>query len=415
MIHNKSRTYAELMDQRDSLNGYRNLFNYPKNNTGDSLIYFCGNSLGLQPKAAFSQIKKEFSIWSNKGVLGQDSRWIPYHERMTKTSAKLVGAKETEVVVMNALTVNIHLLLISFYQPSKKRHKVIMEKDAFPSDQYAIKSQVELHGYDPKNSIIEISPRDKEKIIREKDIISSIIENRDELALIYIGGVNYYTGQVFNMEKISKVAKENNIIIGFNLAHAAGNIPLSLHDWEVDFSSWCTYKYLCGGPGSPAGIFIHENHHDWKGPRLTGWWGHNKKSRFEMPSSFDPIPTSEAWQISNAPIMGMAPLIVAMDMFDKVGMDKIREKSIQLTSYLQYLIECFLPSVKIITPDSRGCQLSIIVPNGRKIFNFLNQNDVVCDWRNPDVIRVAPHPLFNTYVEVYEFIQIMKKAIEQET
>ena len=412
-MYDSSKSFARSLDQDDILSEYRHHFHYPKNHRGKEMIYFCGNSLGLQPKTALDQINKEFSLWSEKGVLGQESRWIAYHERLTESSARLVGAKDTEVVIMNALTVNIHFLLVSFYQPNEKKFKILMEKDAFPSDQYAIQSQIDLHGHDPKEALIEISPRHGEKILRHDDIIDAIHDHGDELALIYFGGLNYYTGQSLDMEKITQAGRSKNVTVGFNLAHSAGNVPLDLHDWGVDFAAWCTYKYLCGGPGAPSGVFIHERHHDWDGPRLLGWWGHNKESRFEMSSSFDPIQTSEAWQISNAPVMGMAPLISSMEIYDKVGMGPIRHKGIQLTSYLEFLLQEPLPAVNVITPQERGCQLSIVVPGGKEIFDFLNDNDVVCDWRNPDVIRIAPHPLFNTFMEIFKFVEILKESLEQ--
>jgi len=412
-MYDSSRSFARSLDKDDMLSEYRHHFHYPKNHRGKEMIYFCGNSLGLQPKTALDQINKEFSLWSDKGVLGQESRWIAYHERLTESSARLVGAKDPEVVIMNALTVNIHFLLVSFYQPNEKKFKILMEKDAFPSDQYAIQSQIDLHGHDPKEALIEISPRHGEKVLRHDDIIDAIHDHGDELALIYFGGLNYYTGQSLDMEKITQAGRSKNVTVGFNLAHSAGNVPLDLHDWGVDFAAWCTYKYLCGGPGAPSGVFIHERHHDWDGPRLLGWWGHNKESRFEMSSSFDPIQTSEAWQISNAPVMGMAPLISSMEIYDKVGMGPIRHKGIQLTSYLEFLLQEHLPAVNVITPQERGCQLSIVVPGGKEIFDFLNDNDVVCDWRNPDVIRIAPHPLFNTFMEIFKFVEILKESLEQ--
>ena len=412
-MYDSSRSFARSLDKDDMLSEYRHHFHYPKNHRGKEMIYFCGNSLGLQPKTALDQINKEFSLWSDKGVLGQESRWIAYHERLTESSARLVGAKDPEVVIMNALTVNIHFLLVSFYQPNEKKFKILMEKDAFPSDQYAIQSQIDLHGHDPKEALIEISPRHGEKVLRHDDIIDAIHDHGDELALIYFGGLNYYTGQSLDMEKITQAGRSKNVTVGFNLAHSAGNVPLDLHDWGVDFAAWCTYKYLCGGPGAPSGVFIHERHHDWDGPRLLGWWGHNKESRFEMSSSFDPIQTSEAWQISNAPVMGMAPLISSMEIYDKVGMGPIRHKGIQLTSYLEFFLQEHLPAVNVITPQERGCQLSIVVPGGKEIFDFLNDNDVVCDWRNPDVIRIAPHPLFNTFMEIFKFVEILKESLEQ--
>lgn len=413
MTYDNSRLFAHRLDEQDSLADYRDSFHYPKNKNNKELIYFGGNSLGLQPKTVSDFLNRELLVWSGKGVLGQEERWIEYHERLAKSTAKLVGAFTSEVVVMNALTVNIHLLLISFYQPNKSKYKIMIEKDAFPSDHYAVHSQIRLHGYEPDLALIELSPREDEKILRHEDIISEIEHHGDELALIYLGGVNYYTGQSFDLEKITKVGKEKGCMVGFNLAHSVGNVLMNLHDWGVDFSAWCTYKYLCAGPGSPSGVFIHDRHHEWDGPRLLGWWGHNKDTRFEMPSTFEPINTSEGWQISNAPIMGMAPLLASMEIFNKAGMNSIRKKGKNLSSYMEYLINQFVPSVDIITPEARGCQLSLSVPKGKEVYDYLLKNDVVCDWRNPDVIRVAPHPLFNRYIEIYDFVKILKKAIVQ--
>ncbi len=413
MTYDNSRLFAHRLDEQDSLADYRDSFHYPKNKNNKELIYFGGNSLGLQPKTVSDFLNRELLVWSGKGVLGQEERWIGYHERLAKSTAKLVGAFTSEVVVMNALTVNIHLLLISFYQPNKSKYKIMIEKDAFPSDHYAVHSQIRLHGYEPDLALIELSPREDEKILRHEDIISEIENHGDELALIYLGGVNYYTGQSFDLEKITKAGKKKGCMVGFNLAHSVGNVLMNLHDWRVDFSAWCTYKYLCAGPGSPSGVFIHDRHHEWNGPRLLGWWGHNKDTRFEMPSTFEPINTSEGWQISNAPIMGMAPLLASMEIFNKAGMNSIRKKGKNLSSYMEYLINQFVPSVDIITPEARGCQLSLSVPKGKEVYDYLLKNDVVCDWRNPDVIRVAPHPLFNRYIEIYDFVKILKKAIVQ--
>ena len=411
MIYQRSRSFANSLDKKDGLSKYRDQFNYPKDNTGKDLIYFCGNSLGLQPKTASGYLSKELSVWAEKGVQGQEDRWVAFHERLAGSTAKLVGASNEEVVVMNALTVNIHLLLVSFYQPNDRKYKVMIEKDAFPSDHYAIQSQIQFHGYDPKLSLIELAPRKDEKVLRHEDIISAIEEYGEELALIYLGGVNYYTGQAFDLEKITKAGRDKKAVVGFNLAHSVGNLPLRLHDWDIDFSAWCTYKYLCAGPGSPSGVFIHERHHNWDGPRFLGWWGHNKNSRFDMPSTFDPILTSEGWQISNAPVMGMAPLLASMNIYDEVGMRAIRNKGKELASYMEYLLEECIRAVNIITPEERGCQLSIVVPHGKDVFDHLTDQGVICDWRNPDVIRVAPHPLFNTFTEVFDFVNILKKAI----
>ena len=412
MKYEKSKAFAHTLDSNDRLAKYRDEFLYPKNNRKNEIIYLAGNSLGLQPKKVIKHIKKELSVWSERGVMGQEERWIKFHERFAEQTADLVGALPTEVVIMNALTVNIHLLLISFYQPSKTKNKIIIEKDAFPSDHYAVQSQIKLHGFDTKNTLIELPPRAGEKILRHEDIITSINEHKDELALIYLGGVNYYTGQLFDLEQITKAGKEVGAMVGFNLAHSIGNVLLDLHKWDVDFSAWCTYKYLCAGPGSPSGVFIHKRHHKWKGPRLQGWWGHNKESRFEMPSVFNAIDTSEGWQISNAPILGMAPLIAAMDIYNKAGMSSIWGKGENMSFYMEYLIFHFIPSIKIITPDKRGCQLSLLVPNGKKVFKFILDSGVVCDWREPDIIRIAPHPLYNTYAEIFKFVKVLKKAVE---
>ncbi len=413
MIYSVSKEFALSLDKKDNLGGYRKHFHYPKNIRGEELIYFSGNSLGLQPKKVPDYIKKELDIWSMEGVKGQESRWISFHEKLTRPTAKLIGANDSEVVVMNALTVNIHLLLVSFYQPRGNRVKIMIEKDAFPSDQYAVQSQVKFHGYNPQDTIIELTPRKNEKILHHKDILKAINDHGDEIALIYLGGVNYYTGQAFDLEMIAKAGRSKGCYVGFNLAHSVGNTYLALHDWGIDFSAWCTYKYLCSGPGSPSGIYIHKRHHNWSGPRFLGWWGHNKNSRFDMPSIFDPICTAEGWQISNAPIMGMAPLLASLEIYDKIGMVAVSNKGKKLSTYMEYLIKELVPDVKIITPERRGCQLSIIANAGKKIFHYLEDHNVVCDWRNPDVIRVAPHPLFNTFYEVFQFVNILRKAFEQ--
>ena len=410
MTYQRSRSFANSLDEQDSLRKYRDQFNYPKGNTGKDLIYFCGNSLGLQPKTASPYLLKELSVWAEKGVQGQEDRWVTFHERLAGSTAKLVGASNEEVVIMNALTVNIHLLMVSFYQPNDKKYKIMIEKDAFPSDHYAVQSQIRFHGYDPQLALVELAPRKDEKVLRHEDIISAIEEHGDELALIYFGGVNYYTGQAFDLKSITKAGKSKKAMVGFNLAHSVGNLPLRLHDWDIDFSAWCTYKYLCAGPGSPSGVFIHERYHNWDGPRFLGWWGHNKDSRFDMPSTFDPILTSEGWQISNAPVMGMAPLLASMDIYDEAGISAIRKKGKELASYMEYLIKELIPVVNIITPESRGCQLSIVVPDGKDVFDYLSDQGVICDWRNPDVIRVAPHPLYNTFTEVFDFVNILKRA-----
>ena len=402
---------AKKLDKSDPLGSFRKEFYYPKTNGSDEGIYLCGNSLGLQPKSASNHIKKELKIWQEKGALGQHSRWEHFHERLMESTARLVGAKNDEVVVMNALTVNLHLLMISFYQPNKNKNKIIIESGAFPSDQYAIDSQVKLHGLDPKNVVIELNPRNGENSLRTEDIIQTIDSCREELSMVLMGGVNYYTGQAFDLKTITESAHSVGAIAGFDLAHAAGNILLDLHNWNVDFAAWCSYKYLCAGPGAPSGIFIHEKHHEWNGPRLEGWWGNDKSTRFEMNRNFKPINTAEAWQISNAPIFGMAPLIASMDLFEKAGMDNIYKKGQNISDYLSYLINEILPEINIITPNDRGCQLSLIVPNGRNIYKDLSNRGVVCDWREPDVIRFAPHPLFNSYLDIFHVVAILKEFI----
>ena len=404
------------MDQDDPLGSYQDKFHYPKNDNKENVIYFSGNSLGIQPKSVRKYVEKELNVWEREGLLGQHSRWENFHERLIENTARLVGAQPSEVVVMNALTVNIHLLLVSFYQPNENRKKIIIEQGTFPSDQYAIKSQIKFHGFDPQDTLIELSPRKGEDTLRTKDILAAVRDINEELATVILGGVNYYTGQAFDMQSITKAGHKAGAFVGFDLAHGAGNLEMNLHDWNVDFAAWCSYKYLCAGPGSPAGIFIHKIHHHWTGPRLTGWWGHNKNTRFEMGPDFDPIQTAEGWQISNAPVMGMAPLLAAMEIFDEAGMASIRLKSEKLTGFLEYLITENLPAVAIITPakpEERGCQLSLVAPGGKNTFENISKKGVVCDWRKPDVIRVAPHPLFNRYTEVYDFVELLEQSLSE--
>ena len=416
MTFENSRSFAKTLDQDDPLGSYREKFHYPKNETKENIIYFSGNSLGIQPKSVRKYVEKELYVWEREGLLGQHSRWHNFHERLIENTARLVGARSSEVVVMNALTVNIHLLMVSFYQPNKTRNKIIIEQGTFPSDQYAIESQIKFHGFDPQDTLIELRPRESETTLRTKDILAVVRKVNEELATVILGSVNYYTGQAFDMQSITKAGHEAGAYVGFDMAHGAGNLEINLHDWNVDFAAWCSYKYLCAGPGAPAGIFIHKTHHDWAGPRLTGWWGHNKNTRFEMGPEFDPIQTAEGWQISNAPVMGMAPLLAAMEIFDEAGMTAIRLKSEKLTGFLEHLIAVNLPAVSIITPTNpieRGCQLSLVVPGGENTFEKISKKGVVCDWRKPDVIRVAPHPLFNRYTEVYDFVNLLEQSLSE--
>ena len=411
MNYEASLSFAKQMDHNDPLKDYRRMFHFHRMG-GKEVIYFCGNSLGLMSKTTTEMVNKELEVWAKKGVIGQHTYWESYHEHLSKSTARLVGAKPSEVVVMNALTVNLHLLLISFYQPTGNRNKIVIEKGAFPSDQYAVESQIKLHGLNPKDVLLELSPREGEKTLHTEDILGTLKEHGDSIATILIGGVNYYTGQAFDMEAITKAGQKIGAYVGFDLAHAAGNIMLDLHDWGVDFAAWCSYKYLCAGPGSPGGVFIHERHGNWDGPRLSGWWGHDKQTRFQMGPDFEPIKGAEGWQISNAPILAMACLRASMAIFDKVGMSLIRSKSEKLTGYMEFLMNTISNKVEIVTPadaTQRGSQLSLVMnKNGKDVFNQLGLHDVICDWREPDVIRVAPVPLYNSFLEVYRFYEILK-------
>ena len=411
MNYEASLSFAKQMDQIDPLKDCRRMFHFHRMG-GKEVIYFCGNSLGLMSKTTTEMVNKELEVWAKKGVIGQHTYWESYHEHLSKSTARLVGAKPSEVVVMNALTVNLHLLLISFYQPTGNRNKIVIEKGAFPSDQYAVESQIKLHGLNPKDVLLELSPREGEKTLHTEDILETLKEHGDSIATILIGGVNYYTGQAFDMEAITKAGQKIGAYVGFDLAHAAGNIMLDLHDWGVDFAAWCSYKYLCAGPGSPGGVFIHERHGNWDGPRLSGWWGHDKQTRFQMDPDFVPIKGAEGWQISNAPILAMACLRASMAIFDKVGMSLIRSKSEKLTGYMEFLMNTISNKVEIVTPadaTQRGSQLSLVMnKNGKDVFNQLGLQGVICDWREPDVIRVAPVPLYNSFIEVYRFYEILK-------
>jgi kynureninase len=412
-----SSSYAAQQDTLDELQSFRDQFHFP-HLAGKQAVYFCGNSLGLQPKKVRENLDKELQDWASLGVEGHvhaRNPWLSYHEQFAAPLARLTGAKETEVVAMNALTVNLHLLMLSFYRPDASRYRIICEEKAFPSDTYALQSQAQLHGYDPQYIIREIKPRPDRYDIDEQDIIDAIAEEGDRLALVMIGGVNYYTGQVFNMERITRVAHSVGAIAGFDLAHAIGNIPLDLHAWDVDFAAWCTYKYLNSGPGGVSGVYIHEKHAS--NPetfRLAGWWGHEKQSRFKMEPVFIPIPTAESWQMSNAPVLSMAAHKASLDLFDEAGMDRLRKKSIHLTAYLDFLLKEILarPGFEglftIITPASRGAQISMLFHRqGREMFEHLSQNGVIADWREPNVIRIAPAPLYNSFTDVYRFAEIM--------
>jgi kynureninase len=408
--------FALKMDQEDPLASFRDRFHIPLQANGKPFHYFTGNSLGCMPKTAREHLEMELKDWEELAVEGHfrgKYPWVSYHESMAQPMAKIVGAKAEEVVMMNTLTVNLHLLMVSFYRPTKERFKIIIEADAFPSDIYAVESQIAFHGFDPKEGLIKLSPREGEYCICHEDIEQVIEEKGDEVALILLGGLNYYTGQVFDLEAITQLGHEKGCTVGFDLAHAAGNIPLKLHEWGVDFACWCTYKYINSGPGAVAGAFVHEKHYSKKNlPRFAGWWGHNKEERFKMEPDFQPIPTAEGWQLSNSPILAMAPIKASLEIFEEVGMDRLREKSVKLTTYLEYLLNDAKLPITIITPSEpgqRGCQLSLLTQrDGRKMFEALEANGVICDWREPDVIRCAPVPLYNSFEDVYRFVEILR-------
>lgn len=422
MNYENTKDFALHCDIEDSLAEYRFKFHMPKHN-GEDVLYFTGNSLGLQPKSTRDAINHELDDWARLGVEGHfhaAKPWMPYHEFLTEKTARLVGAKPFEVVCMNQLTVNIHLLMVSFYRPRGMRFKIICEQKAFPSDQYALESQVKFHGYDPEEAIIEVGPRAGEHTIRHEDILDAIQKHKDELALVFIGGVNYYTGQVFDMAGITKAAHDVGAYAGFDLAHATGNILLHLHDWNVDFACWCSYKYLNSGPGSVAGAFVHERHGNTNIVRFAGWWGHDKVSRFKMEKGFDPIPGAEGWQLSNAPVFSMAAHNAALEIFDEVGMEKLREKAVKLSGYLEFIIDEISKQenncLEIITPrnwNERGCQVSVVAHGyGRKLFDDLMKAGVIPDWREPNVIRLAPVPLYNSFMDVWLFGQRLSAAMK---
>jgi kynureninase len=409
--------FAEEMDRNDPLKGFRSRFHIPIQEDGTPYLYFTGNSLGCQPVSTREFVETELEDWERMGVEGHfhaRNPWMPYHEFLTESTARLVGAKPEEVVVMNSLTANLHFLMVSFYRPQGKRFKILIEADAFPSDIYAVKSQLHFHGHNPEEGLIMLRPRAAEHSLRTEDI-ESVIENEgDSIALILLGGVNYYTGQAFAFERIVKAGHAKGITVGFDLAHAAGNLNLKLHDWDVDFAAWCSYKYLNAGPGAVGGCFVHERYaRRFDLPRFAGWWGHDKNTRFQMGPEFQAIPGAEGWQLSNAPILSMAALRASMEIFEEAGMSSLREKSLLLTGYLEFLIrEAGELPIEIITPSDpaqRGCQLSLLAEqNGKALFHQLTKGGVIADWREPNVIRIAPVPLYNTFSEVWRFVELLK-------
>jgi kynureninase len=420
MNFQKGLDFAIQQDNTDPLKLYRDRFHMPVKSDGNEHIYLCGNSLGLMPKSTQYYINQELQDWAKYGVDGHleaKNPWVSYHELLTDKMAKIVGAKPIEVVVMNSLTVNIHLLMVSFYRPTAKKFKILMEYSPFPSDRYAFESQVRFHGYEPTEAIIEMMPRTGEKIIHTEDIIKKIEDHGDEIALVLFGGVNYYTGQAYNIKEITEAGHRNDCVVGFDLAHAAGNLKLNLHEDGPDFAAWCSYKYINSGPGSLAGAFVHERHaNNTSLPRFHGWWGHDKKERFLMKDEFKPLAGAEGWQMSNPPILSMAAINASLDVFDEVGMDVLRDKSIKLTGYLEYLVnEIDTDSIKIITPadpKQRGCQLSLqVIGADKNLYNAITEDGVIADWREPDVIRIAPAPLYNSFQDVYHFVRILENRL----
>lgn len=424
MQFDNSLAFAQQKDAESPLNHCRNLFYLPKQVNGQPLIYFCGNSLGLQPKSVPNFIDEELQAWANLGVEGHFDAprpWFKYHHFLTKATANLVGALPEEVVVMNALTVNLHLLLVSFYRPTPQRYKIIIEGGAFPSDRYAVASHAQLHGLDPQAALVELMPRQGEHTLRTEDIVQAIEDAGNTLALVLLSGVQYYTGQFFDLKTIAAAAHSVGANAGFDLAHAAGNIPLQLHDWNIDFAAWCGYKYLNSGPGGSSGVFVHQKHG--QNPnllRLAGWWGNREENRFEMPHDFVPQSGAAGWQVSNAQVLNMAVHLASLEIFDSVGMAALRQKSEQLTGFAEFLIAGINTRrqkniFNIITPhnpNERGCQLSILAEqvDGKAVFEFLKSNGVVLDWRHPNVMRIAPVPLYNTFEEVFRFSTLLEAA-----
>ncbi|MGB1268328.1 MAG: kynureninase [Flavobacteriaceae bacterium] len=412
--------FAKNLDKNDKIAHLRDEFHIPKDKDGNDWIYMCGNSLGLQPKSTKEYINQELKDWANFGVEGHfeaKNPWMPYHEFLTEAMAKIVGAKPIEVVTMNTLTTNLHLLMVSFYQPTKTKYKIVIESDAFPSDRYAVESQLRFHGFDPKEGVIEWTPRQGEELLRMEDLEEILNTQGDDIALLLIGGVNYYTGQYLDLKKIAELGHAKNCMVGIDLAHGAGNISPELHESGVDFAAWCTYKYLNSGPGSLGGLFVHEKHaHNKALNKFSGWWSHNKSTRFNMRQELDIIPGAEGYQLSNPPILSMAAIKASLDMFTKVGMTALREKSEQLTGYFEFLInQIETDRIKIITPTNpkeRGCQLSVQVKNADKsLHKALTDNHIITDWREPDVIRCAPVPMYNSFEDVFKMVEKLKTLL----
>jgi len=421
MEFENSLNFAQELDAKDPLRKYREQFHFPKVNDKD-VIYFTGNSLGLQPKRTQQFVDDIMADWKDLAVDGHfhaEKSWWDYHERLAAPLAKVVGAKPQEVSVMNTLTVNLHMLMVSFYRPTKTRYKIICEEKAFPSDQYMLNSQVKFHGLDPNEAIVEVKKREGENFWRTEDIIATINEVGDELALLLIGGVNYYNGQVFNMKEITKAAKDQGAYVGWDLAHGAGNVALELHDWGVDFAAWCSYKYMNSGPGNASGIFVHEQYLNTTDiPRFEGWWGTKKETRFLMKPEFEPMPNADAWQVSNPPVLSLAPYLASLEMFEEVGMKALIDKRNTIVAYLEFVLgeidNEVQGSFEILTPKDRGCQLSVFLHGqGKALFHYLMDQGVITDWREPNVIRLAPAPFYCSYEDMFRFGQILKKGITE--
>ena len=420
MTYQNSLDYAKQLDREDPLSYLRKEFHIPKDKHGKEWLYFTGNSLGLQPKITEKYIRQELKDWANLGVEGHfeaKNPWLSYHELLTDTMAKIVGAKPIEVVVMNTLTTNLHLLMVSFYQPTKTKYKIIIESDAFPSDRYAVQSQLSFHGFDPEEALLEWKPKEGKELLELEDLEFLLDSHGDEVALLLIGGVNYYTGQFLDLKKITELGHAKDCMVGIDLAHGAGNIQPNLHDNGVDFAAWCTYKYLNSGPGSLSGLFVHEKHANRKDlPRFAGWWNHNKETRFNMRQPFDVMEGAEGWQLSNPPILSMAAIKASLDIFEKVGMTALLKKSKRLTGFFEYLIhQIASDTIKIITPSNpnqRGCQLSLQVKNADKnLHHKLTEHHIITDWREPDVIRCAPVPMYTSFEDVYHMVKTLESLL----
>lgn len=420
MHYENTLSFARQADRQDPLRRFRSAYLFPKHKD-KPVYYFCGNSLGLQPKTMRRALMSELEQWQTYGVEGHfrgDKPWMYYHKLLQEQSARLVGALTHEVVVMNTLSVNLHLMMVSFYRPSAQRYKIIMEAGAFPSDQYAVETQARFHGRLPEDAIVEVSPRPGEHCLRTEDILDTIRREGERVALVLFGGVNYYTGQFFDLPAITQAAQAQGAYVGFDLAHTAGNLPLQLHDWGVDFAVWCSYKYLNAGPGGPSGVFVHERHGNNPDlPRFGGWWGHDENERFQMRKGFKPMRGAEGWQLSNAQIFSFAAHKAGLDLFDEAGMENLRAKSIRLTAYLEFILENINSKqamFNIITPKNpaaRGCQLSALTDErGKKLFDYLSDNGAICDWREPNVIRFAPVPMYNSFEDVWRLGQLLENA-----